>query len=112
MARARSFAPRLLNTLADAGYKITALDRVLRQALDTAQEARRRWRPGDWAFLTVPLQQTPGAANAPLELGPARFYLTPGEKPPPFNQMVQRGFRAVTIIDLGQIFQIIEELNQ
>jgi hypothetical protein len=100
----------VLNVLADMGYKVTALDRGLRHALNKAVGARRQWKPGDWSFLTVPLQRTPGATNAPWELGPAEFSVWPGEKPPTLHEMVQRGFLGVSVVDLGQIFQAIEEL--
>ena len=101
----------VLNALADMGYKITSVDKSLRDALDKAQGALRYWKSGDWAFLTVPLQRTPGALNAPWELGPAAFWHKPrGTPQPALSEMVHRGFLGVTVIDLGQVFEVIEGL--
>lgn len=98
----------VLNVLADMGYKITALEQSLRTALGNAENARRRWKPGHWAFLTVALQRTPAALNAPLEIA-SSTYQGPGRNPPTLSQMVHRGYLGVSIIDLGQIFQVIED---
>ena len=100
----------VLNVLADMGFKITALDRSLRGALDVAQNARRGWKPGAPAFLTVPLQRSPGAKNAPVELGHATFDVRLGSpKPPTLNELVHPGFLGICIVDLGQIFAAIED---
>jgi len=99
----------VLNVLADMGYKITSLEQSLRTALDQTENARRRWKPGHWAFLTVALRRSSAVLNAPWEVASATYQTGAGPNPPTLNQMVHRGFLGVCVIDLGQIFQFIED---